>query len=229
MTAGPAGPADPASGPADPASGLPEVRRLADVMSRLRRDCPWDARQTHESLVQYLIEEACETVEAIETGTSGDLCEELGDLLLQVVLHAEIASERADGFDLDAVAAGIADKLIARHPYVFAAADVPADLHVSWEQRKAVEKGRTSALQGIPHQLSALARAYKIISRARSRQVALNLTAESITPDVLGAELLGLAARAQAAGIDPEQALRVAIRGLEQDVRDAEAAALATM
>ncbi|GAA3640240.1 nucleoside triphosphate pyrophosphohydrolase [Microlunatus ginsengisoli] len=207
-----------------PARQLPEVVRLAEVMSTLRDGCPWDARQTHRSLVQYLIEETGETVEAIESGDAGHLREELGDLLLQVVFHAEIAAESDPGFDLDDIAAGIADKLIARHPYVFATEDAPADLHGSWEQRKAREKGRTSVLQGIPEQLSSLARANKIIARARSRRVPVALAEEPIGEAEVGTELLALVARAQARGIDPDQALRDAVRGLEGRVRAAESA-----
>jgi XTP/dITP diphosphohydrolase len=203
---------------------LSQLERLVEVMARLRHECPWDAQQTHRSLVQYLVEEAAETIEAIELGDQDHLREELGDLLLQVIFHSEIASEQAEGFTVEDVAQGIADKLISRHPYVFATADVPADLHYTWEQRKAAEKGRTSALQGIPDQLSALARANKIISRARSRRVEITLPEEPTTAEEVGAQLLALAARAQAAGIDPDQALRDAVRGLEADVRAAESA-----
>ncbi len=201
---------------------LPELERLAAVMTRLRQDCPWDREQTHTSLVQYLVEETCETVEAIETGGVDDLREELGDLLLQVFFHAEIAGEQPGGFDVEDVARGIADKLVSRHPHVFATDTIPADLHYTWEQRKALEKGRTSVLQGIPEQLSALARANKIISRARSRRVAIELAAEPITEDALGDQLLALVARAQASGIDPEQAARSAVRRLESDIRVSE-------
>ena len=193
-------------------------------MARLRQECPWDAQQTHRSLVQYLIEETAETIEAIEAADQDHLREELGDLLLQVIFHAEIASEQTTGFAVDDIARGIADKLISRHPYVFATAEVPSDLHFTWEQRKVLEKGRTSALQGIPDQLSALARANKIISRARSRRVAVTLPDEPISAEELGAQLLALAARAHAAGIDPDQALRDAVRGLETRVREAESA-----
>ena len=204
---------------------LPELERLVDVMARLRHECPWDAQQTHRSLVQYLVEEAAETVEAIEIGDQDHIREELGDLLLQVIFHAEIASEQAEGFTVEDVARGIADKLISRHPYVFTTAAVPADLHYTWEQRKAVEKGRTSALQGIPDQLSALARANKIISRARSRRVAVALPDDPTTAEEVGSQILVLAARAQASGIDPEQALRDVVRGLESQIHTAEAAA----
>lgn len=198
----------------------PGFDRLVAVMATLRRACPWDARQTHASLVQYLIEETAETVEAIESGDRDHLREELGDLLLQVVFHAEIAED----FTIAEVARGIAEKLISRHPYVFAAEDLPADLHGTWEQRKAVEKGRRSVLDGIPEQLSALARANKIITRARTRGVALPLPAEPADPDAVGADLLALAARAQAAGVDPDQALRNAVRALEEEIRQAESA-----
>jgi XTP/dITP diphosphohydrolase len=178
--------------------------------------------------VQYLVEEALETVEALESGDDAHLREELGDLLLQVVFHAEISA----AFDVDDVARGIADKLVSRHPHVFAPAGgsgvadaVPSDLHFTWEQRKAVEKGRTSALQGIPEQMSALARAHKIVSRARSRRVPLDLPDEPVEAADLGRDVVALVARAQAAGVDPEQAVRDAVRLLEQQVRDAEASA----
>ena len=203
---------------------LPELERLVSVVARLRHDCPWDAQQTHRSLAQYLVEETAETIEAIESGDQDHLCEELGDLLLQVIFHAEIASEQAEGFTVEEVAGGIADKLVSRHPYVFATAEVPVDLHYTWEQRKAAEKGRTSALQGIPEQLSALARANKIISRVRSRRLELVLPDDPTTAEEVGAQILALAARAQAAGVDPEQALRDAVRVLEARVRDAESA-----
>ena len=160
---------------------LPELERLVSVVARLRHECPWDAQQTHRSLVQYLIEETAETIEAIEAGDQDHLREELGDLLLQVLFHAEIAGEQESGFTVEEVAHDIADKLIFRHPYVFATAEVPTDLHYTWEQRKAAEKGRTSALQGIPEQLSALARANKIISRARSRRLDLVLPDDPTT------------------------------------------------
>ena len=203
---------------------LPELERLVSVVARLRQECPWDAQQTHRSLVQYLIEETAETMEAIEAGDQDHLREELGDLLLQVLFHAEIAGEQPGGFTVEEVAHDIADKLISRHPYVFATAEVPADLHYTWEQRKAAEKGRTSALQGIPEQLSALARANKIISRVRSRRLQLALPDDPTTAEEVGGQIVVLVARAQAAGIDPEQALRDAVRALEARVRDAESA-----
>ncbi len=208
--------------PAPRSEPLVELERLVAVMARLRSDCPWDAEQTHTSLVQYLVEETAETIEAIESGDREHLREELGDLLLQVVFHAQIASETDPDFTVETVAAGIADKLIRRHPYVYADTDVPRDLLGSWEQRKATEKGRTSALQGIPDQLSALARAHKIVHRARTRGVPVDLPSTEITAEETGRAILDLVARAQAAGIDPDQAVRTATRELERAVVSAE-------
>jgi XTP/dITP diphosphohydrolase len=201
----------------------PQLTRLIEVMATLRQECPWDAQQTHESLAQYLVEETAETIEAVETGDQDHLREELGDLLLQVVFHAEIAAERDGGFTIEDIAAGTADKLIARHPYVFATDETPEDLHFSWEQRKAAEKGRTSVLEGIPDQLSSLARANKIVSRVRSRRVPVDLPTDPIDEDDLGRQLLALVARAQASGIDTDQVVRAAVRDLEARVRVVEA------
>lgn len=204
------------------AHGAPEppLERLRGVMHAMRARCPWDAEQTHRSLAKYLIEESAEAVEAIESGTDADLREELGDVLLQVYFHAEIAAQQGR-FTLDDVATGIADKLVHRHPYVFTDAAVPHDLDASWEQRKRAEKGRSSALDGIPP-LDALARAAKVVGRARAHGVPLDLPADPVGVDV-GEQILALVARAQASGIDADQALRDAVRALERSVRDAEA------
>lgn len=198
-----------------------QLTRLREVMQRLRVECPWDAQQTHRSLVRYLAEETGEVIDAIEAGTDDDLREELGDLLLQVYFHAEIA--RTEGrFDLDDVAQGIADKLVDRHPYVFGDGDVPDDLNATWEARKRAAKGRTSALDGIPHQVSAMTRAAKVASRARSHRVPVDLPDEPIDAQTVGQQTLELVCRAQASGVDAEQALRDALRGLEEQVRSAE-------
>ena len=199
----------------------PQVVRLIEVMHALRTGCPWDAEQTHLSLVHYLVEETCEVIEAVESGTDADLAEELGDLMLQVVFHAEIAAE-SGRFDIEDVAAGIADKLVARHPYVFADGEVPSDLVSSWEQKKAVEKNRGSALDGIPERLSAIARAHKVITRARSHGIQpdrVGLDVRAMDPDAIGAEFLRLVAVAEALGVDPEQEARRALRDLEGRVR----------
>lgn len=204
---------------------MSELERLVAVMHRLRSGCPWDAEQTHASLVRYLVEETLEVVEAIEAGDDDHLAEELGDLLLQVVFHAEIADE-SGRFDIEDVARRIADKLVARHPYVFSDAEVPADLVGSWERAKATEKARSSALDGIPERLSALTRAHKVMVRGRSHGVSpdvLGVAPAEVPADELGAAFLALVARAEALGVDPEQEARAALRALEARIRQAEA------
>jgi XTP/dITP diphosphohydrolase len=201
-----------------------ELYRLAEVMHRLRTGCPWDASQTHSSLVGYLVEETLEVVEAIEAGTDADLAEELGDLLLQVFFHSEIAAETGR-FSVDDVAGRIADKLVARHPYVFADGPVPDDLVSSWERAKAVEKSRASVLEGIPERMSALTRAAKVLSRASSHGLEpddLVPPARDVAADGIGPALLALVARARELGVDPEQAARASLRTLEGRVRETE-------
>ncbi|MGB5934670.1 MAG: MazG family protein [Ornithinimicrobium sp.] len=147
--------------------------RLLDavsVMDRLRSPggCPWDAQQTHESLTPYLIEEAYECVEALESGTWDDRVEELGDVLLQVLFHARVGHEGDEPFDIDDVAASLVDKLIRRHPHVFAGgpADTAEDVRSSWEEIKAEEKpDRAHPLDGIPAGMPDLVRAGKVVSR----------------------------------------------------------------
>ncbi|MDN5564891.1 MAG: MazG family protein [Luteococcus japonicus] len=190
-------------------------------MRQLRVGCPWDAEQTHRSLATYLVEETGEVLDAIETGDDTDLVEELGDLLLQVVFHAEIARQEGR-FGIAEVAGGITEKLVRRHPYVFTDADIPQDLMTSWEARKRAEKGRTSSLQGIPEHLSALARATKVTSRVRSHGVEVPMADEPITADELGRQVLALVQRAQASGVDADQATRDAVRAFEEAVRAAE-------
>ncbi|WP_052462395.1 MazG family protein [Nigerium massiliense] len=194
-------------------------------MHVLRHECPWDAEQTHASLVNHLIEETGEVVEAIETGTDADLREELGDLLLQVFFHSEIAAETGR-FTVDDVADGIADKLIRRHPHIFAGEDAPVDKVASWEQRKKQEKGRRSALDGIASPLAVLARAGKVVSRTRAHGVGVELPDEPITADEVGTQIVALVARAQASGVDADQATRAALRALEARIQDAERAAV---
>jgi XTP/dITP diphosphohydrolase len=202
---------------------------LVTVMDRLRTECPWDRQQTHRSLARYLLEETYETLEAVESGDAVHLQEELGDLLLQVCFHARVASETAPdqgGFDIDDVAGGIVDKLVRRHPHVFAGVDVAdaAEVEQNWESLKAAEKLRGSVLDGIPVGLPALALADKTLGRAA--QVGATVPEPSATGAdgavVLGDRLLGLVAEGRAAGVDPEQALRDAVRRLADLVRAAE-------
>lgn len=198
-----------------------ELARLREVMDTLRVKCPWDAKQTHASLLTYLIEETAEVVDAVEAGDDADLKEELGDLLLQVFFHSKIAEEQGR-FNVDDVAAGIADKLIRRHPYVYAGECPPSELDGSWEQRKAAEKGRSSSLDGIPESLSSLARTQKVVTRARAHKVAIDLPEEPITAEEVGHQIQALVARAQASGVDPDAAVRQALRDLENRIRQAE-------
>ncbi|AQX15314.1 MULTISPECIES: MazG family protein [Tessaracoccus] len=198
-----------------------ELERLRSIMAELRTKCPWDAEQTHRSLLNHLIEEACEVVDAVEAGDDTELVEELGDLLLQVYFHARIAEDEGR-FTLDDVARGISDKLVRRHPHVFADEDVPSDMWQSWEERKRAEKGRSSALEGIAQSLSVLGRAHKVVSRTRSHGVAVDLPDEPIDEESVGAEIVALVARAQAHGIDADAAARQALRALEERIRSAE-------
>ena len=192
---------------------------LVAVMDRLRSTggCPWDAEQTHESLVPYLIEETHELVEAIESGDRTHLAEELGDVLLQVFFHARIAQEHLESpFGIDEVVAGIVDKLVRRHPHVFADGDAETAQEVadSWEQIKAHEKPhRTSLLDGVPEGLPALARANKAAGRL-STAGRFDLAIAAAAEDDLGSRLFALVLEARDKGQDPEAALRAAVRAL---------------
>jgi XTP/dITP diphosphohydrolase len=224
---------DAAAGSARPGE---RVLELVAVMDRLRSPggCPWDARQSHESLVEYLIEEAYETVEAIEEADGVMLREELGDLLLQVVFHARIAQEHAaDPWTIDDVADGIITKLIRRHPHVFADAQVEtaAQVEANWHAIKAAEKGRESVTDGIPTALPALTHAGKVLSRSASvaelPPLAAERAAEAATQgidddDAYGELLLALVAAGRARGFDAETALRKASRRRVEQIRQTE-------
>ena len=198
------------------------LRELVSVMDRLRSPggCPWDAEQTHESLVQYLVEETYETIEAIDADDRDALIEELGDLLLQVVFHARIGQESDAPFDIDDVAAGIADKLVARHPHVFGdeTAQTAGDVEAAWFERKRREKGRTSVTDGVPMAMPAIPLIEKLLHRADKGGV------EVPTPDPrivalldemdVGQAILGLVAAARLSGIDADEATRRAAIGL---------------
>ncbi|MEE3128630.1 MAG: MazG family protein [Actinomycetota bacterium] len=194
---------------------------LRGVMARLRAECPWKREQTHRSLLRYLLEEAYETVEAVEAGDPepdpDHLREELGDLLLQVYFHAAVAAER-DAFDIDDVARGITEKLVRRNPHVFgppgaAAGQEPQDaaaVNEAWEAIKAEEKSeRTDPADGVPPTLPALLYADKLVDRLSraGRPVHVEPDAEA-----LGERLLALVVEARADGVDPEQELRDAVR-----------------
>jgi len=219
---------------------------LVATMDRLRVECPWDARQTHASLAPHLLEEPYEALEALESGDEQALCEELGDVLLQVVFHARIAAERADGtgFTVDDVADGIVAKLVRRHPHVFADVAVSGaeDVKRNWDEIKREEKralalrrgdaldgeAAPSALDGVPFGQPALSLAAQLQRRAARAGVPEELTrldgdpggAESGEPgEDIGRELFGLVVKAREAGRDPEMELRAAARRYRDLVR----------
>lgn len=196
--------------------------RLVEVMARLRAPggCPWDAEQTHESLAIHLLEEAHETLDAIDSGSMVDLREELGDLLLQVVFHSEIAEE-AGHFAAADVIDDLTTKLIDRHPHVFGEVQVSgsAEVVANWEAQKKQQKGRTHLWEGMPKGLPALVYAHKVIRRASGVNFELAPSTERIneltrvldeapSDEVVGELLLEVVALAGRAGVDPEGALR---------------------
>jgi len=204
----------------------PRLDELIATMERLRAPggCAWDRDQTHASLVQYLVEESAELVEAIESGDDPEMVEELGDVLYQVLFHADIATEEGR-FTLEDVAAHMTQKMVARHPHVFGdvVAETPDAVVANWEAIKAVEKAhRESVLDGIPAGMPGLALADKSLGRAAKVGVTVTPAPVPATEDELGAALLALVAGARDAGLDAERALRSALRALRDDVRAAE-------
>jgi XTP/dITP diphosphohydrolase len=193
-----------------------QLQRLVEVMDRLRSPggCPWDAEQTHVSLLKYLLEESYEFVDAVQSGNRTDMREELGDVLLQVYFHARIAQDDAvDPFTIEDVAKTIADKLIRRHPHVFEGLEVDSaeDVLKNWEAIKRAEKGRTSALDGIALAQPALPLLEKLLYRAQTHNVELDIpqSMDGLADEsAVGQALLAVIAWAHANGIDAEAALR---------------------
>ncbi len=204
-----------------------EVARFDELVHTLRQRCPWDREQTHSTLTRHLLEETYEVLEAIEAldverGEGFEhLEEELGDLLFQVVFHATLAAEEGH-FTLADVARGIHDKLVHRHPHVFAGvqADTPDQVISNWEQIKRAEKGRTSLMEGIGDGLPSLLYAHKVQRKAAS--VGLPLTLEETGP---GAELFALVDRCRQAEVDAEAALRATAARFRARFEAAEAVA----
>ncbi|MEV0614941.1 MazG family protein [Nonomuraea sp. NPDC050404] len=195
------------------------VLDLVAVMERLRTECPWDRKQTHETLVPYLLEEAYEVLETIEHGDYPALREELGDLLLQVVFHARVA----EGFDMDDVAAGIVEKLVRRHPHVFGSvrAESAEEVNDNWEAIKAAERAakstESSALDGVPMGQPALSLAAQLLRRAERAGAPESLSAA--VGQGVARELFDLVRRAAEAGLDAEAELRGAARSYRDRVR----------
>jgi MazG family protein len=226
--------------PEGPVPSSRQGERLLDlvrVMARLRGPggCPWDREQTHASLARHLLEETHETLDAIDAGDGDRLREELGDVLLQVVFHAQMAAD--DGaWDVDDVAQGIVEKLIRRHPHVFGDVEVTGadEVLVNWERIKADEKGEKPLEDDIPETLPALARASKVQRRAagwgfewRSVDSALQALKEEVgelethtdadnAEQEIGDVLFATVSVARRLGVDPESALRRTVRGFAE-------------
>jgi len=208
---------------------------LVQVMDTLRVSCPWDARQTHASLTPHLLEETYEAVDALAADDQAAVREELGDVLLQVIFHARVAQERADGtgYDIDDVADGIIDKLTRRHPHVFGDVTVsgPDEVKQNWDIIKAAERSAAgsgepvSALDGVPMAQPALSLAAQLLRRADRAGVPAELADLDELPAVsdLGRQLFALVAQAQSAGLDAELELRAAARAYARRVRAFEA------
>ena len=200
-----------------------ELLRLVEVMDKLRSPggCAWDAEQTHDSLIKYLLEESYEFIDAIETEDRVGMREELGDVLLQVYFHSRIAQDHpTDPFTIDDVAGAIADKLIGRHPHVFAGLEVSGTEEIieNWEAIKAKEKGRTSAIDGVAMSQPALPLVSKLIYRADKYGAPLHIDAfDASTPateESVGKALASVIAWAYQHEIDPELALRAQARAM---------------
>ena len=186
------------------------LTELVGIFERLRRECAWKAEQTHRSLTRYLIEEAHEAVEAADAGDMTALRDELGDVLLQVYLHAAIAAEAGD-FDIDDVAEGLRDKMIRRNPHVFgdAVGGDAAAINEEWQRIKGAEKPGRALLDGVPETMPALLRADKFVER--SARAGKPVAVPPASTDI-GERLLALVIEAHGSGVDPEQALRDAVR-----------------
>lgn len=204
---------------------------LLEIMAALRspNGCPWDKEQDHRSIRFHAIEEACELVDAIESGDDEEMVEELGDALLQVVFHSQLGRERG-AFDFEAVCKSIAEKLIRRHPHVFGESDATTvdAVWTQWEQIKRGEKAgkrteRTSALDGVPRHLPALLRAEKIFKKAR--KAGLEVRARKVnlgSKKALGEALYDLVAEAQSRGWNAEELLRAKLKSAEKELRSQE-------
>ena len=214
---------------------------VVTVMDRLRTSCPWDREQTHSSLTRYLLEEAYEAVETVESGDLTALREELGDVLLQVLFHARIAAERSSGdggFTVDGVADTLAAKLIRRHPHVFGSVAVSSadDVSANWEEIKKAERaernmatgaGSPSVLDGVAFGQPALSLAAQL--QRRAERAGFTESASGLSENAfenapaaagLGDELMRVVAQARSAGVDPEMQLRAAARRYAERVRD---------
>ena len=211
------------------------VERLVQVMDQLRSPggCPWDAQQTHESLARYLLEETYETLEAMDQGDLGSLREELGDLLLQIVFHARIAQETEHEFTLEAIAQGVVDKLIRRHPHVFGDVEFESDeqLEANWAAIKAEEKPRESVTDGVPSAMPSLQVATQLMYRARKLEVKasdghmrerLREVVGDVDEETISQLLVAVVELARERDIDSESVLRAEITRFRSAIRSHE-------
>ena len=214
----------------------PAIADLLEVMARLRSPtgCPWDREQDHQTLRFHAVEEVYELLDAIEARDDPEMAEELGDLLLQVVFHCQLARERG-AFDFEKVARHLVDKLIRRHPHVFGDANAKTvdAVWAQWEQIKRAEKEgtkheRPSALDGIPKHLPALLRAEKLVKKARKAKLlpAKNSKPPRRTKAALAQALFVLAEHAQSQGWSAEELLRGEVKKQERALRRRETSAL---
>lgn len=210
-----------------------ELLRLYEVMDQLRSPggCLWDAEQTHQSLLKFLLEETYEFVESVDENDREAMREELGDILLQVYFHSRIAQEHpTDPFTIEDVAGGIADKLIRRHPHVFGDVEVNSsdDVLANWERFKAVEKGRNSAIDGVSLMQPALSLLTKLIYRAEKNGINLDLPTTVMNNEVPAEVAISnaLVAAINAAiqhGLEPEDLLRARAREISTEIKRIEA------
>ena len=209
------------------------LQRLVEVMDQLRSPggCPWDAEQTHESLIKYLLEESYEFIDTVAESDRAGMREELGDVLLQVYFHSRIAQDHpTDPFSIEDVAQIITEKLISRHPHVFGDKKVSGSDEVvaNWEEIKAKEKGRTSALDGVAISQPALSLINKLLYRAEKYGIDITVPkhhdeSSPATSESVGNELLAVIAWAHKNGINPEDALRMQSKQLMREIAQQEA------
>jgi MazG family protein len=209
------------------------INDLLQVMAALRspQGCPWDREQDHMSLRFHAVEEVYELMDAIEAGDDAEMAEELGDLLLQVVFHCQLASERG-AFDFERVAREMTEKLLRRHPHVFgdSKAKTVDAVWAQWDQIKKAEKQgthreRTSAFDGVPKHLPALMRAEKLVKKARKTKLITTRKLNRKAQKTVAEELYRLAEYAQSKGWSPEELLRRELNKRESAWRKAEARA----
>ena len=206
---------------------MEEFKKLMDVANRLNdpeTGCPWDVKQTFKSLQKYILEEACELVDAVDDDDDKDIIEELGDYLYVMIFYSKVA-EKENRFTLQDVIEQVTEKLIRRHPHIFGdvSCKTPKEVEKVWDEVKAIEKShRKSALDGIPRSLLALARAQKVLAKLIDHEYenVKSLAPKKVSENEMGKQFIDLILQAEADGIDAERCLRNAIKTYEKGFRD---------